>query len=221
MYVVNKIAAAITLSMAVAQGVAMASDNTALYQAATAGDVATFQQLLESGAELEQRDAQGRTALLRATRANDVAAATLLMQAGADVNAKDNIEDSAYLYAGAQGLNAILLLSLEHGADLHSTNRYGGTALIPAAEKGHLETVRILLDAGVAVDHVNRLGWTALLEAIVLSNGGPVHQQIVQALIAGGADVNLADNNGVTPLQHAQQRGYKEMAALLQAAGAK
>ena len=77
-----------------------------------------------------------------------------------------------------------------------STNRYGGTALIPACERGLVETVRMLLAAGVDPNHVNRLGWTGLLEAIILSDGGPDHQAVVALLIAGGADVNLADGDG-------------------------
>lgn len=212
----------LSLAVVMMQKPALASSSAmSLQSAAAQGDTAELRQLLANGADLEARDGQGRTALMRATRANHVQAATLLIEAGADVNAKDNIEDSPYLYAGAQGLNDILLLTLAHGADLQSTNRYGGTALIPAAEKGHADTVSILLDAGVAVDHVNRLGWTALLEAIVLSNGGPVHQDIVKRLIDGGANVNLADDKGVTPLQHAERRGYNEIAALLLAAGAR
>lgn len=211
----------LSLAVVMMQKPVVGATTEALHGAAMQGDTAAIQQLLAAGVDIEARDAQGRTALLRATRANQVAAATLLIEAGADVNAKDTIEDSPYLYAGAQGFNDILRLTLAHGADLQSTNRYGGTALIPAAEKGHPETVQLLLDAGVAVDHVNRLGWTALLEAIVLSQGGPVHQRIVQMLIQGGADVNVADGDGVTPLQHAQRRGYTEIVALLQAAGAR
>ena len=144
----------------------------------------------------------------------------LLVEAGADVNAKDGIADTPYLYAGAEGRIDILRLLLVAGADLADTNRYGGTALIPAAEKGHPEAVRLLLlDAGVDPNHINNLGWTALHEAIVLSSGGPVHQQIVRLLIAGGADVNLPDGNGVSPLMLARQRGFAEIAALLAEAG--
>ncbi len=55
---------------------------------------------------------------------------------------------------------------------------------------------------------MNRLGWTALLEAIILSDGGPVHQDILAQLIDAGADVNLADAEGVSPLAHARQRGF-------------
>lgn len=137
------------------------------------------------------------------------------------MNAKDAINDSPYLYAGARGHLEILKLTLAHGADLKSTNRYGGTALIPASERGHVETVRTLIAAGVNVDHVNKLHWTALLEAVILGDGGERHVEIVRQLIDAGADVNLADKDGVTPLQHARQRGFAPMVALLEKAGAK
>ena len=38
--------------------------------------------------------------------------------------------------------------------------------------------------------------------------------------MAGGADVHLADGEGTTPLAHARDRGYAEIVAILQAAGA-
>ena len=47
-----------------------------------------------------------------------------------------------------------------------------------------------------------------------------VSQQVVRLLIEGGADVNIADREGVTPLTHARQRGFGEIARLLEAAGA-
>ncbi len=194
--------------------------NTYLIAAAESGDVTSVAQLIAAGARIDERDDRGRTALLAATHANEVATASLLIEAGADVNAKDNIDDSPYLYAGARGHLEILKLTLENGADLTSTNRYGGTALIPAAERGHVDTVRTLIKAGVNVDHVNGLGWTALLEAIILGDGGPRHQEIVKLLVEAGADVNLADREAVTPLQHARQRGFSEIVTLLEEAGA-
>lgn len=192
-----------------------------LREAAASGNAAQVTALLGQGAVIDARDAQGRTALLLATHNNRVQAARVLISAGADVNAKDAIHDSPYLYAGARGYNEILRLTLAHGADLRSTNRYGGTALIPAAERGHVETVRTLIAAGVAVDHVNKLKWTALLEAILLGNGGQAHTEIVRLLVKAGADVNLADGDGVTPLQHARQRGYTRIEQILTAAGAR
>ncbi len=168
-----------------------------LRDAASRGDADAVRQAIEDGATLEARDGQGRTALLLATHGNNVDAARELIEAGADVNAKDAMQDSAYLYAGARGLDEILAMTLAHGADLRSTNRYGGTALIPAAERGHVATVRTLLRAG-----------------------GARHVQIVQLLLEAGADPELADGDGVTPLAHARQRGYTGIETLLRQHGA-
>lgn len=193
----------------------------ALTAAAREGDTAALKRLLDAGVPVDTRDAQGRTALLVATHANRVEAARLLIERGADVNARDEIQDSPFLYAGAQGRLEILRLTLAAGADLASTNRYGGTALIPAAHYGHVEVVRELLKTRIAVDHVNRLGWTALLEAIILGDGGPAHTEIVALLVAHGANVQLADAQGVTPLAHALQRRQTGIVQILRRAGAR
>ncbi|MNF10383.1 Ankyrin repeat protein [compost metagenome] len=66
------------------------------------------------------------------------------------------------------------------------------------------------------MNHVNNLGWTALLEAIILSDGGPRHVEIVKLLVDAGADLNIADNDGVTPIQHAKNRGYRKISDILE-----
>jgi ankyrin repeat protein len=192
----------------------------ALIEAAGRGDPAAVERLIREGARVAARDNRGRTALLVATHGNHVAVARALIAAGADVNAKDDMQDSAFLYAGAEGRIEILKMTLPT-ADLKSTNRYGGTALIPAAHHGHTEAVRILLATAIDKDHVNRLGWTALLEAVILGDGGPVHSEIVRLLVEAGANVNIADREGVTPLQHAKRRGYAAMVRILEARGAR
>ena len=101
------------------------------------------------------------------------------------------------------------------------TSRYDGTALIAAAHLGHAEVVKTLIAAGAPLDHVNNLGWTALIESVVLGDGGPRHQATLQALVAAGASVNLADRNRRTPLALARDRGYRAMVAVLEKAGAR
>ena len=81
--------------------------------------------------------------------------------------------------------------------------------------------VKELLKTEIDIDHVNSLGWTALLEAIILSDGGPKHQEIVRILVAAGAAVNSPDQDGVTPLQHARRKGYREIVGTLEVAGAR
>jgi ankyrin repeat protein len=183
-----------------------------LFEAAGSGNLERVRELLAAGVPVNARDANGRTALLMATRANYPDVAKILIAAGADVNAKDANKDTPFLYAGAEGRNEILQAILASGkADLKDTNRYGGTALIPAAHHGHPDTVRILLDTDIDIDHVNNLGWTALLEAVILGDGGPVYQEIVELLVDAGAK-NIADSDGKTPLDHARQSGYAEIA---------
>jgi uncharacterized protein len=196
---------------------------SALVTAAERGDVEMLHRLLDAGAAVNARDARGRNAVLAATQGGHEAAARLLIERGADVNAQDETQDSAFLLAGARGHSGIVRAAL--GAtpppDVKRLNRYGGTALIPACHHGHVETVRELLTTAIDVNHINRLGWTALLEAIILGDGGAAHTDIVRLLLAHMADPNLADAQGVTPLAHAEQRGQREIAQLLRAAGAK
>jgi hypothetical protein len=52
-------------------------------------------------------------------------------------------------------------------------------------------------------------------------NGGVPHQQVVRLLVDHGADVNIGDRNGVTPLGHARSRGFREIERLLVRAGAR
>ena len=188
---------------------------TALIEAAESNDLATTEHLLVSGSPIDERDAKGRTALLAAIHAARIEAAKLLIDKGADVNAKDNIQDSPYLYAAAEGPVEILIMTLEAGADLQSTNRYGGTGLIPASHHGLIDNVKVLLETDTDIDHINDLHWTALLEAIILGDGGPVYIKIVRLLVNAGADRDIADKDGVSPLEHAERMGYDKIVNLL------
>lgn len=191
-----------------------------LIKAAEKGETAAVLELLKKGADINAADEKGRTAVLAATHGNHAETVKALIEAGADIHIRDNRLDNVFLYAGAEGLLDIVKLAIDAGADPKLTNRYGGTALIPASERGHVEVVQELLArSGVDVNHVNNLGWTALMEAIVLSDGGEAHQQIVQLLIDHGADVNIPDKDGVTPLAHAKKRGYREIEEMLIKAG--
>lgn len=200
----------------------LASLDEQLLKAAEIKDTEGIVKFLQEGANVQAQDQRGRTALMIATYNHDTASAQELIEAGADVNLQDDMLNSPFLYAGAEGYLDILKLTIQAGADPSITNRYGGTALIPASEHGYVEVVRELLtQTSVDVNHVNRLGWTALLEAIILNDGNKRQQETIELLIHHGADVNLADGDGISPLRHAKAKGFKEIEALLIQAGAK
>ncbi len=201
----------------------MMEDAGELIRAAERGDTEAVERVLAQGVPVDGRDGQGRTALIAAAYRNHVAVAEALIAAGADVNLQDITQQSAYLIATSEVGDdpRLLLLTLRIGANVASLDSFNGTGLIRAAERGHVLIVEELLRTGITVDHVNRLGWTALLEAIILGDGGLQHTAVVRLLVDAGADVNLADRDGVTPLAHARDRGYGEIAAILERAGAR
>ena len=116
----------------------------------------------------------------------------------------------------------MLKVALEGGCKSGNiTSPYYGTALIAAAHLGHDEVVRTLIAAKAPLDHVNNLGWTAVIESIVLGDGGKRHVDTLAALIDAGANLNLADRQGQTPLALAQARRYTTMVEMLKQAKAR
>ncbi|NGO74550.1 ankyrin repeat domain-containing protein [Streptomyces sp. YC504] len=196
----------------------MSPADQALLAAVLADDPAAVRAALADGADIERRDEHRRTPLLIAAADDCAAAAEALVAAGADPNAQDDRSDSPWLVTGVTGSVRMMRALLPGGPDLKLVNRFGGISLIPAAERGHVDYVRaVLRETESDVDHVNRLGWTALLEAVILGDGGRAHQEIVELLITAGASPGLADGDGMTALEHAERRGFDEIAGLLRA----
>lgn len=195
---------------------------TGLFSAAIRGDAAQIKALVASGQKPDGRDAHGRTPLHVAAYGGHHEAMKALAAAGADPNALERDRYDIVTIAGVANDVPTLRVALALGASARNvTSRYDGTALIAAAHLGHAEVVRTLIRAGAPLDHVNNLGWTALIESIVLGDGGPRHTDTLAALVEAGANVNLPDRTGKTPLALAQGRGYDAMVARLRQAGAR
>ncbi len=187
-----------------------------LFSAAHRGDVAEIRRLTSNGADVNARDPRGRTPVHVAAFASEDEALIALAEAGADMNALEGRAYDVVTIAAVADDPQLLSLAIELGNDPGLvTSPYDGTALIAAAHLGHVEIVRRLIAAGAPLDHINNLHWTAVMESVVLGDGGANHQAVLDALLVAGADRTLADRDGVTPLQHAERRGFSEMAARL------
>jgi len=190
-----------------------------LHDAVLAGDIARVNALITSGAAVDEKNRSGETALLLAVKHDRTAIAKSLMAAGASINARAKNKDTPWLLAGAAGRTEIVRAMIPLGPDLSIRNRYGGNALIPACERGHVETIKLLLTTAIDVDHVNNLGWTCLLEIVILGDGGPRHVEAARLVLDAGANPNIADKEGISPLAHARAKGQAEVAALIEKAG--
>ena len=188
-----------------------------LFRAAADGNLAALKVALDGGADVNARDADGRAPFHVAAYQGKGEIMRALAAKGADVNALEGQAYDAVTIAAVADDVETLKVALELGNKASNiTSPYDGTALIAAAHLGHDEVVRLLIEAGAPLDHVNNLGWTALIEAVILGDGGPRHQATVKHLVAAEADRSIADRNGMTPLDHAKQRGYAEIVTLLE-----
>ena len=218
------VALLLALCLPVAAQIAPGADELQAYRglhaAAAKGDVASIERLVKTGVPLETRDAHQRTLLHVAVFMRQPDVARALLKLGADANALEAQKyDIVTIAAVANDVPMLKLALAGGGRATNITSPYEGTALIAAAHLGHDEVVRMLIAAKAPLDHVNNLGWTALIESIVLGDGGKRHVACLTALVQAGANVNMADRGGSTPLTLAKRRGFAEMAAILEKAG--
>ena len=193
-----------------------------LHAAAARGDVVGIEKLVASGENKEAVDSRRRTPLHVAAYLRKHDAARALIRLGADPNKLETDRYDIITIAAVANDLPMLRLAIEGGGNPKAvTSRYDGTALIAAAHLGHVEVVRTLIAAKAPLDHVNNLKWTALIQSIVLGDGGKNHTETLRALVEAGANVNIPDGNGSTPLKLARDRGHREMVAILEKAGAK
>jgi len=171
--------------------------------AAAAGDIATMNSLLESGADINARNASGETALRLAAMNNDLPTARFLLDKGADPNMADQSGRSPLSRAAGEGFNALLkLLLATPGIDVDAQKKDGDTALRLAVMHNQLESTRLLLEAGANPNIQNGDGNTALIRAAAQG-----YTEITRLLLEHGANPHIRNNNLWTAAAWAQRKG--------------
>ncbi len=171
---------------------------TALYGAAMSERHAVVAVLLAKGADPNLTGPAGVAPLGVAAFKGNGRVLDLLLARGADPNAVDATGKSAITYAAARGFAEIVRRLLESGVDAKRTYGNDLTALMWAAGPDEgvgagaaLDVVALLLDAGAPIDAVDNRGRTALMTAAEFG-----HAEIVEALLAHGADRGIKDGRG-------------------------
>ncbi|OLO42323.1 hypothetical protein BTR23_03620 [Alkalihalophilus pseudofirmus] len=193
----------------------------AFFEAAATGDLDRVKHALAQDVDIDARNKKKQTAILVAAVNNHYDVVKFLVDRGADINLQDQTCLNPFLHGCITGDIELVKLMVGAGADLELLTRFGGVGITPASEKGHVEVVRELLTTTeINVNHTNFCGWTPLIEAIILNDGGERQQAIIKLLLEHGADPQMVDKYGVTPLELARRKGYKEIEIILLENGA-
>jgi uncharacterized protein len=123
-------------------------DDTPLMREALDGNTERVRELIHQGADINQRDDNGRTALMFAVVNRHYETMKVLLEHGADVNARSNNGGTALMGAALAGDLRMVQTLLDKGADLHAklpeTNESAETI---AARHGYAEIARLLSQA--------------------------------------------------------------------------
>lgn len=156
--------------------------STPLEEAAFNANTDLMKALLDAGADPNTAGADGQTPLMLVSRTANVAAAKLLLDKSANPNAREKQRgQTALMWAAAAGQGAMMRLLLDHGAQ------------VDAASDTDLMTP--LVSAEPRAQPRPPGGETAMLFS---TREGCM--DCVQALVEHGANPDLADPEGVTPL---------------------
>jgi ankyrin repeat protein len=147
----------------------------------------------------------GTTPLLRAAKAGDLPLMRLLLQRGALVN-----------LANSQGVTP--LMAAVGDGHIHDPTRG-----LPRTEEDALQCYELLRAAGAEVDARTPLGYAdADLKIRTPANRTALHaaasrgwNRIVQRLVDDGAELDVLDSNGLSPIDYAMGRFPKEFNALI------
>jgi len=222
-----------------------AAGNTPLHGAVLSAEPGVAAMLLDAGATIDALNAAGDSPLAVACRAanwplaefllergartapaggtpalvaaagigeDDATGVKLLLKHRAPVDGVDAERRSALLAAAAEGHERIAGVLCAAHADVNLTDAHGSTALMEAARAGAGGIVQMLVDAHAHADVRDQHG----RDVLTLACQSPHAQaETVRALLALGADPNLAGPDGRSALDHAAAAGRWDLVAIL------
>lgn len=193
------------------------SDYTPLSLAASGGYVGIIKILLNHGAEINSRTGSklGISPLMLAAMNGHVAAVKLLLDRGSDVNAQiETNRNTALTLACFQGRTEVVGLLLDRKANVEHRAKTGLTPLMEAASGGYVDVGRVLIDRGADVNAqpVPSSRDTAL--TIAADKG---HYKFVELLVVVGAQVDVKNKKGCSPLWLGSNGGHLDVVQLLAA----
>jgi ankyrin repeat protein len=209
--------------------------STALQWAVYEVDVAEIGRLIDAGADVALANNYGASPMSLAAEIGHTEILRLLLDAGADVDSPNPDGQTALLSVARTGNVEAAQLLIDRGATVDARENWGGqTALMWASARRHPEMMQLLIDHGAAVDarsidrdyqrHVTAEGRPKSLDTggltPLLYAARENCMACVEVMLANGADINLPDPDGVSPLHVSIMNANWDIAKRLIDAGA-
>ena len=209
--------------------------STPLQWAVYEGNAPEVSRLLDAGADVKLANDYGATPMSLAAEVADTAILKLLLEAGADADSPSADGQTALMTVARTGNVEAAQLLLDHGATVDARESWGGqSALMWASARRHPEMMELLISHGAEVNarSINRdyqRHVTAEGRPKNLDTGGltPLLYAArenciacVDVLLKHGADIDLPDPDGVSPLVLAIMNANWDLAKKLIEAGA-
>ena len=162
---------------------------------------AKIKRAIDHGSSATQKDANGVSPIMIAAAHNpDEKVVELLIEHGAQVNERNEKGVTPLIQATRTNTNAaVAAVLIDHGANIKDRDELGVSPLLGAVTNPNADMTRLLLEKGADVHDRNRDG-SALMIAAAISTANP---EIVETLLAAGADKNIADKAKTTAAEYA------------------
>ncbi|KAM9358027.1 CARD- and ANK-domain containing inflammasome adapter protein [Symphorus nematophorus] len=214
---------------------------SALHIAASRGHTEIVRALIQAGAPIYALDLQGKTPVHLAAGSEHLNSVKVLVKEEAK-QSESHMRDM-FLHSAAMDEDWRLAeMLLQSGATVDARNNHNKTALFYAVSRKDKKTLSILLNAGATVDRdvINeaiKLNEESILHLLLDKASGSLredvlgstlfsavkqnHDGVVTVLIDSGANVNMTDKQGYTPLLLSAELGHTEVFRVLVAKEAK
>jgi uncharacterized protein len=216
---------------------------TALRWAVIRNHLNVVKVLLEAGADVNAKSADGITVLMVAAATGNTEMVGLFLDKGAEIDAQCSRGTTALMSASEEGNVDIMRMLLERGAAVNTKTLKGATALVqaciigspeykntivvrpgpPGAGKDTLEFARVksrpeavtlLLDKGVDVNgRVDLFNDNGWTPLMIAAEKGDL--DLVKLLLKRGADPNAKSKQGNTASSVAAEKGFEEIVKVL------